>query len=101
MQKQKKISYYRERVCYTNVCSYGEITEVVVFFAPKLSYNFHIFVLQNGEQIKKLYRKSLSGAKNTVINILKDLKKNKTVKTNINGITIEIPEHITIPIIKK
>ncbi|MGF7110411.1 hypothetical protein [Treponema pedis] len=62
---KRRISYLRERIGYKNIVGYGNIVETVIFKTPDLSYRFQIFILQNGKQRKKLYRKSLSGAKKT------------------------------------
>lgn len=65
---KRQINYYRKQVDYKNIHTHGDIVETVIFNTPELTYKYHIFILHNGKQTEKLYRRSLSGLKRRLIN---------------------------------
>jgi|GEM_PF-695745 len=106
---KRQINYYRKQVDYKNIHTHGDITEAVIFNTPELSYKYHIFILHNGKQTEKLYRRSLSGAKKTAYKqlgipnndkqlVFSEYKKPKTVFANINGKKVAIPEYMEITV---
>lgn len=104
---KRQINYYRKQVDYKNIHTHGDITEAVIFNTPELTYKYHIFILHNGKQTEKLYRRSLSGAKKTAYKQLQIPHKNgqamliekaKPVFVRINGLKVEVPGSMEIPI---
>ena len=104
---KRQINYYRKQVDYKNIHTYGDIAEAVIFNTPELTYKYHIFILHNGKQTEKLYRRSLSGAKKTAYKQLQIPHKNgqamliekaKPVFVRINGRKVEVPGSMEIPI---
>lgn len=104
---KRQINYYRKQVDYKNIHTHGDITEAVIFNTPELTYKYHIFILHNGKQTEKLYRRSLSGAKKTAYKQLQIPHKNgqamliekaKPVFVRINGRKVEVPGSMEIPI---
>lgn len=106
--RRRDVSYFREQLDYKNVVRHGEITEAVIFKTPDLSYKFQIFILHNGKQGEKLYRRSLSGAKKIAYKRLGLVHKNtqpvfqeykpKLSFVNFDGKKVAIPEYMEIPI---
>lgn len=96
----RQITYYRERVYYKNIYKPGKIVETVICYAPELSYKYQIFILHDGQQTGKLYRRSLSGAKKTALKqlVFSEDKKPKTVFANINGKKVAIPKYMEITV---
>lgn len=104
---KRQINYYRKQVDYKNIHTHGDITEAVIFNTPELTYKYHIFILHNGKQTEKLYRRSLSGAKKSAYKQLQIPHKNgqamliekaKPVFVRINGLKVEVPGSMEIPI---
>lgn len=106
---KRQISYYRKQVDYKNIHTHGDITEAVIFNTPELTYKYHVFILHNGKQTEKLYRRSLSGAKKSAYKqlrlphkngqaLLTDEKKPKPVFVRIDGRKVEVPGSMEIPI---
>nr|WP_303936012.1 hypothetical protein [Treponema denticola] len=104
---KRQINYYRKQVDYKNIHTHGEIMEAVIFNTPELTYKYHIFILHNGKQTEKLYRRSLSGAKKSAYKQLQIPQKNgqamliekaKPVFVRIDGRKVEVPSSMEIPI---
>ena len=104
---KRQINYYRKQVDYKNIHTYGDIVEAVIFNTPELTYKYHIFILHNRKQTEKLYRRSLSGAKKSAYKQLQIPHKNgqamliekaKPVFVRINGLKVEVPGSMEIPI---
>ena len=104
---KRQINYYRKQVDYKNIHTHGDITEAVIFNTPELTYKYHIFILHNGKQTKKLYRRSLSGAKKSAYKQLQIPHKNgqamliekaKPVFVRIDGRKVEVPSSMDIAI---
>ncbi|MGI5060008.1 hypothetical protein E4N89_03315 [Treponema denticola] len=104
---KRQINYYRKQVDYKNIHTHGDIVETVIFNTPELTYKYHIFILHNGKQTEKLYRRSLSGAKKSAYKQLQIPHKNgqamliekaKPVFVRINGLKVEVPGSMEIPI---
>lgn len=104
---KRQINYYRKQVDYKNIHTHGDITEAVIFNTPELTYKYHIFILHNGKQTEKLYRRSLSGAKKSAYKRLQIPQKNgqamliekaKPVFIRMDGRKVEVPEYMEIPI---
>lgn len=104
---KRQINYYRKQVDYKNIHTHGDIVEAVIFNTPELTYKNHIFILHNGKQTEKLYRRSLSGAKKSAYKQLQIPHKNgqamliekaKPVFVRINGLKVEVPGSMEIPI---
>lgn len=104
---KRQINYYRKQVDYKNIHTHGDIVEAVIFNTPELAYKYHIFILHNGKQTEKLYRRSLSGAKKSAYKQLQIPHKNgqamliekaKPVFVRINGLKVEVPGSMEIPI---
>ncbi len=105
----RQITYYRERVGYKNVCRSGEIVEAVIFNTPELTYKYHIFILHNGKRIKKLYRRSLHGAKKTALRFLQqpdgeggqvffDGALTDFIAVYVGGVKRSVPARMAIPV---
>ena len=104
---KRQINYYRKQVDYKNIHTHGDIVEAVIFNTPELAYKYHIFILHNGKQTEKLYRRSLSGAKKSAYKQLQIPHKNgqamliekaKPVFVRIDGRKVEVPGSMEIPI---
>jgi hypothetical protein len=104
---KRQINYYRKQVDYKNIHTHGDIVETVIFNTPELTYKYHIFILHNGKQTEKLYRRNLSGAKKSAYKQLQIPHKNgqamliekaKPVFVRINGLKVEVPGSMEIPI---
>jgi len=104
---KRQINYYRKQADYKNIHTHGDIVETVIFNTPELTYKYHIFILHNGKQTEKLYRRSLSGAKKSAYKQLQIPHKNgqamliekaKPVFIRIDGRKVEVPSSMEIPI---
>ena len=104
---KRQINYYRKQVDYKNIHTHGDIVETVIFNTPELTYKYHIFILHNGKQTQKLYGRSLPGAKKSAHKQLQIPHKNghamriekaKPVFVRINGLKVEVPGSMEIPI---
>ena len=104
---KRQINYYRKQADNKNNHTHGDIVETVIFNTPELTYKYHIFILHNGKQTEKLYRRSLSGAKKSAYKQLQIPHKNgqamliekaKPVFVRINGLKVEVPGSMEIPI---
>lgn len=106
---KRRITYYRERVGYQNVCRSGEFVEAVIFNTPELTYKYHIFILHNGKQVKKLYRMSLRGAEKTTQRFLQqpdgeggqvffDGALTDFIAVYVGGVKRSVPARMAIPV---
>ena len=62
----KPLRYPRERVFYENSLFLGGFFERTIYYAPLFRYPYHIFILKDGVQCEKHYRKTFSAALKTL-----------------------------------
>ena len=68
----RPLYYQRYFVDRSSVLTESAFIETVIYFAPSLSYQYHVFFIKNGMIVKKKYCKTENGSKRVCKKNLKE-----------------------------